>query len=558
MILDYIDATKAFTLRVPRSEGIDVQALIREHGLDLSLPATTAQTAVLFTREPYCAAAFHEYATPHAHSRLDSILAEIKASWASDSKANVACPCDQELWGFQRADVAYALRRKSTLIGDQPGLGKTPVAICFANEIKAKRVLVVCPASIRLQWVKRIREWTTMLYPYTIHPILSSRNGVHPAANWTVVSYDLARTEAIGKALAKYHYDLLILDEAHYLKEVTSGRTRALFGGGAVRHFEPLAERAERILALTGTPLPNRPREAYTLSRALCWDAIDWMSEDKFKERYNPSMKVEVVDPATGRKKFFIDERTGRHSELQNRMRGNFMVRHLKREVMTQLHMPVYDLIQVDETQAVKQALKAESLLDIDPEHLEGANAEVLGHVAVVRRQMGEAMAPQVAEYVEMLLDGGEEKLVLFAWHIEVLNILEARLKKYGTVRIDGSTSSAKKERLVEKFVTDPAIQIAMGNILSMGVGTDGLQKVSCHALIAEPDWTPGNNIQAFDRLDRGGQTRTVQGDIFVAPNSFAERVLASALRKNQVIHRALDRVMRCRPSMKNFEPWRS
>lgn len=63
----------------------------------------------------------------------------------------MACPCDQELWGFQRADVAYALRRKSTLIGDQPGLGKTPVAICFANEIKAKRVLVVCPASIRLR-----------------------------------------------------------------------------------------------------------------------------------------------------------------------------------------------------------------------------------------------------------------------------------------------------------------------------------------------------------------------------------------------------------------------
>jgi len=109
-------------------------------------------------------------------------------------------------------------------------------------------------------------------------------------------------------------------------------------------------------------------------------------------------------------------------------------------------------------------------------------------------------------------------------------------------VRIDGSTSAAKKEKLVAKFIADPGIQIAMGNILSMGVGTDGLQEVAWHALIAEPDWTPGNNIQCFDRLDRGGQRMTVQGDIFVAPGSFAERVLASALRKNQVVHKALDR----------------
>lgn len=383
-----------------------------------------------------------------------------------------------------------------------------------------------------------------MRWPYTVHPILQSRHGVHPQAEWTVVSYDLARTEAIGKALAKGHYDLLILDEAHYLKEITSGRTRALFGGGATRHFDPIAERAERILALTGTPLPNRPREAYTLARGLCFDSIDWKSEDDFKERFNPSMKREIVDPETGKTKFFIDERSGRHSELQNRLRGNFMTRHLKREVMTQLKMPVYDIVQMEESGAVKEALQAESLLDIDPENLEGCDATILGHVAVVRRMMGIALAPLVADYVDMLIDGGEEKIVLFAWHIEVLNILEERLRKHNVLRIDGSTSSAKKERLVDLFIKEPRHQVIIGNILSMGVGTDGLQLVSNHGIIAEPDWVPGNNIQAFDRLDRGGQERSVQGDICVAPGSFAEKVLASALRKLNTTHKALDRRM--------------
>lgn len=538
MILDYVGSTRRFVLRVRRGE-CDVNALMREHGLDLSLPASTPAEAVLFTSEPYAAVAFGDSATPAAREQLHGILEEIAASFAVESQAHIRCPADQELWPFQKASIEYALRRRNCLIGDQPGLGKTPIAICYANEAAARRVLVICPASIRLQWVNKIREWTTMRWPYHVHSILHGRSGVHPTAEWTVVSYDLARTEAIGKALAKGTYDVLILDEAHYLKTPDSRRTRAVFGGGESQLFDHLAGRCGSILALTGTPLPNRPREAYTLARGLCFDAIDFASEDHFRERFNPSM---TVDLGQGRRA--IDERTGRHAELQARLRANFMVRHLKRDVMPQLKLPTYDIIQLEGTTAVRQALEAESLLDIDPDDLAGADAEVLGHVSVVRRMMGIALAPQVADYMDMLIEGGEEKLVLFGWHIEVLNILQERLAKHGLVRIDGSTSSKQKEARIELFRTDPSCQICLGNIQSMGVGTDGLQDVSCHALIAEPSWTPGDNIQAFDRLDRGGQMRAVQGDIFVASGSFAERVLASALRKLQTTHKALDRRM--------------
>ena len=538
MILDYNAVTQSFIIRVPR-KGADIQDLMRNHGLDFSMPASTDDEAVLFTREPYCAATFWEYATAAAKQQLGGIYAEIEASWRATSNGHFRCPPDKELWPFQKADLEYALRRKNTLVGDQPGLGKTPIAICYANEIGARRVLVVCPASIRIQWVNKIREWSTMPYPMIVHPILHSRHGVHPEANWTVVSYELARTEAIGKALAKGRYDVIIIDEAHYLKTIDSRRTRAVFGGGENRTFEPLASRAENILALTGTPLPNRPREAYTLARSLCFDSIDWASEEHFNSRFNPSIRGERVDPVSGRTIIFNDERTGRHSELQNRLRGNFMVRHLKREVMPQLKMPVYDIIQLEETGPVKQALEAERLLDIDPEALEGADMTALGHIAVVRRMMGIALAPQIASYVDMIINGGEEKLVLFCWHIEVANMLEKALHKHGVIRVSGV---ADKSRKVQEFIRNPAKHIILGNTLTLGTGTDGLQEVCSHAILAEPDWVNGNNEQAFDRLDRGGQTRTVQGDIMVAPGSFAEKVLASALRKNQITHRALDK----------------
>jgi SWI/SNF-related matrix-associated actin-dependent regulator of chromatin subfamily A-like protein 1 len=546
--MDYNESNQTWVLRVPRSTN-GIRSLMTEHGLDFSPSASSAEHAVLFTQDPYAAASFAGAATERAKFPLQTILAEIEASWKSTSSAHFAVPEDKELWEFQKADIEYALRRRNTLVGDQPGLGKTEVAIAFANEIKARNILVICPANIRIQWANRINEWsTTPAWQRRIHLTRKSKDGTHPPDNarvvYNIVSYDLARHPGIGAALARSHYDLLILDEPHYLKEVGSQRTRAIFGGGLNRTFEPIADRADRIFGLTGTPLPNRPREAFPLAKGLCWDAIDWMSHDAFLRRYNPSQRIERVDPQTGAVKMYIDERSGRHYELQNRLRANFMVRHLKHGphgVMHQLKMPVYDLIQVTKTAAVKQALKAESFLHIDPENLEGADATILGQIATARRLMGVAMAPQVADYVSDLINSGEEKITLFAWHIEVLDILEEKLSKHGLVRIDGSTGAQRKEAYVKRFITDPRTAVCLGNLLSMGVGTDGLQQVCNHGLIAEPDWTPGVNIQAFDRLDRGGQRQQVQGDIFVAPGSLAEKILAKALRKGAVIHKTLD-----------------
>lgn len=375
-----------------------------------------------------------------------------------------------------------------------------------------------------------------MDYPFICYPILHGRHGVHPTANWTVVSYDLARTAAIWKALAKGLYDCIILDEGHYLKTIDALRTRTVFGGGLDPLAESLASRAGSILSLTGTPLPNRPREAYTMARGLCWDSIDFMSEDRFRDRFNPSMQKETPEG-----KVYIDERSGRHGELQARLRSNFMVRRMKRAVMPQLKMPLLDIVHVEETKAVKQALAAESMLDIDPENLEGADAPVLGQVAAVRRMMGLAIAPLAVEYIRMVLDGGEDKVTVFAWHIDVLNILEKGLAQYGTLRIDGSVLPGRKQKLVDQFVSDPRKRVIMGNMQSMGMGTDGLQQVCTHAIFAEPDWVDGTNQQAIDRLDRGGQTGSVLAEFLVARNSFSERVLATALRKGKTTHKALD-----------------
>lgn len=431
--------------------------------------------------------------------------------------------------------ISVASKDRLYITDDYVVTHNTMQAIAVANEMQAERVLVLCPANIRLQWCERIRAWTTLRYPYTVYPILHGRRGVHPTAEWTVISYDLARSEPIWRQLARGRYDLLILDEAHYLKTIDARRTRTVFGGGHNPAAEALAGRSSRILALTGTPLPNRPREAYTISRGLCWDAIDWMSEDRFTERFNPSQQRETPDG-----KIYIDERSGRHFELQARLRANFMVRRLKRDVLPQLKIPYLDIIHVEETGAVKQALQAEKLLDINPENMEGLDMTVRGQVSTVRRMMGLAIAPLAADYVEMLLDGGEEKIVVFAWHIEVLDILMNKLRKFKPLRIDGSTPAIRKPAIVKQFA-QPGHRLLIGNILSMGTGTDGLQEACQRGVAAEASWVAGDNEQMVDRLDRMGQGGQVLFDFLVAPGSFSEHVLGSSLRKRKVTHTALD-----------------
>lgn len=431
--------------------------------------------------------------------------------------------------------ISVASKDRLYITDDYIVTHNTMQAIAVANEMQAERVLVLCPANIRIQWCERIRSWTTMQYPYTVYPVMHGRRGIHPTAEWTVVSYDLARTEVIWRTLARGKYDLLILDEAHYLKTIDARRTRTVFGGGLAPAADALASRSARLLALTGTPLPNRPREAYTLARGLCWDAIDWMSEDRFTERFNPSEQRETPDG-----KIYIDERSGRHYELQARLRANFMVRRLKRDVLPQLKVPFLDIVHVEETGAIKQALKAEKLLDIDPEDMSGLDMTVRGQVSTVRRMMGLAIAPLAAEYIDMLLEGGEEKICVFAWHIEVLDILMRKLRKYEPLRIDGSTPPTRKPQLVAQFAR-PGSRLLIGNILSMGTGTDGLQEACQRGVAAEASWVAGDNEQMVDRLDRMGQHGQVLFDFIVAPGSYSEHVLGSSLRKRKVTHTALD-----------------
>lgn len=525
---------------VYRPSDPDETALAEAAGLTLSTTASRPGAPVYFTRDPYGVVWAWPHADDGARARLIDLRLEYEASFAIEgSGARLSVPPDRELFPFQRAGVEYAMSRQHALIGDQPGLGKTAQAIVVGNEMRARRTLVICPANVRRHWRREILGWSTLprATPYLIE---KGSDGVSPNATHLITSYDLARTSAVHAALRALRFDLLVLDEAHYLKTTDAQRTRAIFGGGEGDFSaEYVAKHAEKVVALTGTPLPNRPRECYTLARALCWDALDWMSEDAFRHRFNPSFRW-----PSGR----VEERVGRLPELQARLRCNFMVRRMKHEVLTQLPDKTFELAFVEPDKEVRRVLQAEKAAGLhsmpldDVFRLLGTDHKFGGEVSTIRREMGEAMAPLAVDHVAFLLDGGVDKLIVGYWHRSVGDTLAEGLRRFGCVRVDGATSPVQRELRKREFQTDPSVRVFLGQMMAAGIGIDGLQDAASTAVLAEPDWVFGNNEQFIDRLHRIGQKDSVLAQFLVAPGSFAEKVLSDAVAKAHDVHNALDK----------------
>lgn len=525
-------------LRVPSAQKREIANLMAYRGLTFSTSASSREEAVLWGINPYALADLAEPNSPG----LGAYRRQIDLSRALDGMGTLRLPPGRELWDFQKATLDYLLARKGGIDGDQPGLGKTPTAIAYCNEREARRVLVICPASVRLQWGERIHEWST-IPKVKVSVMLRVKDGIHPTANYQVLSYDAARNPAIIRAISKYDWDVLICDEAHKMKNIDALTTRAILGNsrGEYQHgdikMKAIAGHCRERLALTGTLLLNRPSECYVLFRFFDWEAIDFASEDKFKERYNRQADMKTIEG-----KRFKLESTSLENELQNRLRVNVMARHEKIDVLTLMKPPRYSIVRCEENGAVKGALDAEGMLGLSIDEIQTTkDFEILGHIAEVRRLMGIALAPQIAAYAADFLEGSDEKLCIFAWHLEVLDIFEQELSRFGTVRIDGRKSPGTRQKAVDDFVGRDNVRVFNGNLQAAGTGLDGLQKVCSRCYLAEPDWVPANNEQAVSRLDRIGQNDLVSAEIFVAPGSISEKILVKALEKMNVIHRVLD-----------------
>ena len=467
---------------------------------------------------------------------------QIEASRASDWDGEIPCPEGLAYLPYQRAGIAFAMNRKNTLIGDEMGLGKTIQAIGIINSIENfGGGVIVCPASLRLNWKREIEKWC--VYDLTIQ-IINGGKPVPLTGDIIIVNYDVLSKHP---ALASTVWDLLICDEAHYMKNAKTKRTKAA-----------LAIDATRKVFLTGTPIPNRPIEAWTLVNAL--DADTFKSRGYFSRQY-----------CNGHHNGFGWDEGGASNlgELQEKMRSTILVRRLKGDVLKDLPAKVRQVIAVPTTGAAKAAIKRENaeyesrerLINALRANVELAKAESEAAYRQAVQNLNQALRVQFEEMSRQRLDSAMEKIdfviehlqealadgrkvVCFAHHKVIVKRLQEAFPN--SVSITGETPMQQRQYAVDAFQSDDEVKLFIGNIQAAGVGLT--LTAASHVVFAELDWVPGNVTQAEDRCHRIGQTDSVLVQHIVLDGSLDARLAQSLVHKQNVIDTALDREVIAEP----------
>ena len=468
--------------------------------------------------------------------------------------ADVAVPAPAGLayLPYQKAGIAYATGKPGVLIGDDMGLGKTIQALGYINaHPEIKTVLIICPASLKINWQREATKW--LVRPYTI-AIADTSTGV-PDADIVIVNYDILHK----LNLEDYEWDLCAIDEAHYVKNPKTIRAKALFGyterteKGNIVHP---GIRCRRRMALTGTPIPNKVVEIYPVLKWL--DPQTWGNFMAFAKRYCGARQE--------RHGWNFDGATNLE-ELQDKLRSTIMVRRRKADVLKELPPKRRNVVVLpsngdsaliakevkayEEHQQRIAELRAERDLahaaNDEPAYqaavfkLRDAIAVSFQTMALVRSEVAKAKAPKVVQHCQDVLEGTEQdyKIIVFAHHKAVVDILMNGLKEYNPVKITGETGMEQRQAAVDTFQTDPNCRVFVGNIKAAGVGLT--LTASAHVIFAELDWTPANVSQAEDRAHRIGQLNSVLVEHLVFDNSLDARMAKTIVRKQAIIDQALD-----------------
>jgi len=450
---------------------------------------------------------------------------------------------------YQQHGAAWLATMPHALLADEMGLGKSAQAILACDLVGASNILVVCPAAVRINWEREFHRFSPMDRPSTL--LMSSRDAPGPGVN--VVSYDLLANEKLRNVLKARRWDVLVLDEAHYLKERSAKRTKAVYGHAK---YPGLMHSADRVWRLTGTPAPNDASELYThlksagIERRPYWDFVfDFCAG--FEGDYGYKI--------TGHK----------NTDRLKQLLAQFMLRRKKDDVLTQLPKITFSQVTVErapvdldpwfyenwkpigipaflkELETQDKTLKA-SLEAIKRGHHYNFESDLklldsyAKSTSTLRRYIGLAKLPRCLDIIEEELKSGElQKIVLFAVHQQVVEQTRFRLRKFKPVTLYGGTPQWKRQKHIDEFQNNPRCRVFIGNIQAAGTGIT--LTAANEVAFLESDWVPANNAQAVMRVHRIGQTRVCRARFFVCAGSVDEQVMAAVVHKTRELAKVFD-----------------
>lgn len=470
-------------------------------------------------------------------------------SRAVDANIEIPVPEGLALLGYQKAGVMFAINRPASLIADEPGLGKTVQAIGVLNLMpEARRIIVVCPASLKINWAREIRKWSVVSRAIFIADanVFPDQDGV------VVINYDVLFRHR--KKMLSIDWDLAVLDEAHAFKNPKSRRTKMAFGTRATKTEKKMGMAdvpgilAKRRILLTGTPIANRPIELFPL--------IEYLDPERWAGGYF-QYGIRYCQGYRGR--FGWDFTGSSHlDELQDVLRRTIMIRRKKSDVLTELPAKRRQLIEFESssknlTVAETEALKQLELYEVGvekanrnggrQEYEEAVEAMARGcrikfsEMSEERMRVAREKIPQTIEHLTQAVEDSG-KVVCFVWHYEVAEAIMAEFKGRA-VRVMGEDDLIQRQAAVDRFQSDPSCQLFVGSIKAAGVGLT--LTASSHVVMVEQSWVPGENTQCEDRTHRIGQKKSVLVQYLVLERSVDATVMKRFIEKQDKIDQALD-----------------
>jgi len=427
-------------------------------------------------------------------------------------------PPDKQYLPFQEIGIREGISRQHILIADEMGLGKTVEAIGILNNTEWQSCLIVCPASLRLNWKHEIQEW---LIRDNCIITIPDKLLIAPFSDITIINYD--KLLKFSPQLRKLTFDVVIYDESHYLKSPKAKRTKLCFGKQKVVW-------GRKRIFLTGTPILNRPIELFPLLMELGvitnWKYfVNRFCDAKEKTVYTKNGKVKVLDISG----------SNHEAELQAILRDKIMIRRLKSEVLTELPAKIQQIIFLPENGGIV-GIKKERLEFA--ETLKNPNLPLaIMNLSELRQSNALRKVKFAKEYIDNILEC-QQKVVVFAWHKVVVEELVDSLKEYHPVVITGETSEKNRDKAVTEFQNGKA-RVIIGNIKAMGTGLT--LTVASDVIFIEMDWTPGNNNQAEDRVHRIGQNETCHIHYLVYEDTVDAFIAKKVADKRKVISKILD-----------------
>ncbi len=492
------------------------------------------------------------------HSRSEGLVA---LSGATDAELDVA-GLGGELKPFQRAGVSYLLSQRRAFLADEQGLGKTIEALATLQADGAFPAVVVCPASLKLNWLREIERW---LPGRSARALVGTGAGSGPGAGSAgatvagiagshvanfgaeVVGAGVASSEAVGAGVVAIpgagaditvvNYDIVaarldelrelgpravVLDESHYCKNASAKRTQA------ARRLAAAVPREGLVLALTGTPVMNRPQELISQLR-IVGRLEDFGSGAQFGRRFRGP---------------------DAHRRLHWHLRARCYVRRLKTEVLPQLPPKTRGVVPVELDNEPEYRFAERDVIawlrsqPLDLRRLDAKVAAALRAERLVRLNALKLLAARgklhaALAWIHDFCSSGE-RLVVFARHREIQRAVLERFP--AALHILGEDGHAARDASLREFQAPDEGSENQLIVCSMEVAGQGLTLTrSSNVVFLELDWTPAKHDQAEDRCHRIGQQDAVNASYLLAAGTIDETIATLLERKRAVIGAVTD-----------------